>query len=435
MKKSISAIVLLLILAEVFAPPSVSGAPPPRILVVCSDIEDVMMANSLGGNFTVTVLYLGKDMPDDRSLLSNVEYLTRYDEVWIPDLNLQWTYGGRLSEREIQALMEYVKTGGVIVIGLNTYVQHWSRDLDELFGVRLLRVEAPDEELHIEYGGRLYPYNSTFKIAVVRPVRAETVARYLSGEPAVTESRYGRGVSVLMTFNPVKALSEEERINIIYREIALKGIKDRLSKPRLSALKLAQLELGELIRNPIFIGLTVFAILFFMAYMGHLPWGVTLMLVALTLPLSKLLAKRALKERIIGALRTLEGVTLNELSEELGVEPKRLKFPVAVLRSAKRVGLIDLSEFGERDVLITLTGREIEGMAAWAISRYPKLMEKVTMNPGIRVLDLARSLNRPPYDVLETLKHLSAYGVVELRKIMFDYEVYPTKPLSRWFEV
>ncbi|WP_456366966.1 beta-galactosidase trimerization domain-containing protein [Thermococcus sp.] len=432
MRKSSS---LLVILTLLLVSPPISGTPPPRVLVVCSDIEDVMMANSLGNNFTVRVLYLGKDMPDDRSLLSNAEYLTRYDEVWIPDLNLQWTYGGRLSEEEIQALMGYVKSGGILVIGLNTYVQHWNRRLDELFGVRLLRMETPDKELYIEYDDRLYPCNSTFKIAVVRPVRAKIVARYLSGEPAVTEARYGRGVSVLMTFNPVKTLTGNGSIAVMYKGIALKGLEDRLAKPKLSALKLVQLKLGELVRNPVFMGLTAFVVLFLMAYLGYLPWGVTIVLVTLTLPLSKLLTRKSLKRRIIEALKTLEGAALNELSEELGVEPKRLKFPVAVLKVTKRVELIDLSEFGERDVLITPRGKEIEGMAVWAISGYPKLMEKIARNPGVRVLDLAMSLNMPPYDVLETLKRLSTYGVVELRKIMFDYEVYPTKALARWFEI
>ncbi|ASJ01198.1 beta-galactosidase trimerization domain-containing protein [Thermococcus gorgonarius] len=433
--KRVSPLVIILISLLLLVPSPASGYSPARILVVCSDVDDVMMANSLGNNFTVDIIYLGKDLPDDRSPLSSLEYLAQYDEVWIPDLNLQWTYGGRLSQNEIDALEQYVEVGGVLVLGLNTYVQHWNRKFDEVLGVSLLRIKSSGDEVYINYSGELYPYNSSFQIIVVRPVRADVIARYSTGEPAITEAHYGRGIGVLMTFNPVRAFVEQdENYAAIYRDIAIKGLDDRASKPRLSTGEIIELKVKRLALNPIFIGLTAFLLLFVMAYLGYLPWGLILTIAALTFPISRYISRK-LQEELTDALKVLVGATLSELSEELGVEPKRLKFPIAVLKISRKAEIIDLSEFGERDVLVTPRGKEIEGMAAWAIGRHPKLMEKVTMNPGIRVLDLARSLNMPPYDVLETLKRLSAYGVVELRKITFDYEVYPTKSLVRWFEV
>ncbi|WP_040681370.1 beta-galactosidase trimerization domain-containing protein [Thermococcus zilligii] len=432
--RRVGLLALKLIIFLLLVSPPALGSSIPRILVVCSDVEDVMMANSMD-SFAVDILYLGKDLPDDRALLSNLEYLAQYDEIWIPDLNLPWTYGGKLSQNEIDALKQYAEIGGVLVLGLNTYVQHWSRELDEILGVSLLRIKSSGDVVYINYSGKLYPYNTSFQIAVVRPVGADVIASYSTGEPAITEAHYGKGVVVLMTFNPVKAVVEQdENYASIYKDVAMKGLNGRASKPGLSTGKVIELKVKRLTLNPIFIGLMAFALLFLMAYLGYLPWGLTLAIVALTFPVS-MHTQRKLQKKLTDVLEVLAGATLRELSEELGVEPKRLKFPVAVLKISRKAEIIDLSEFGEGDVLVTLRGKEIEGVAAWAADRYSRLMEKVTMNPGIRVLDLARSLNMPPYDVLETLKHLSKHGVVELRKIMFDYEVYPTKALARWFEV
>ncbi len=139
-------IVAVIMLLSVVIPPSPAYAWAPRgnvhVLVVCSDTQDAMFANTLAvrGGFNVDILYIGSDLPDDRSRLSDVTYLMQYDEVWIPDLNVGWTYGGRLRRSEINALTEYVKYGGVLIFGLNTYIQDGGQEFDGLFGVRILRV-------------------------------------------------------------------------------------------------------------------------------------------------------------------------------------------------------------------------------------------------------------------------------------------------------
>jgi len=134
-------------------------------------------------------------------------------------------------------------------------------------------------------------------------------------------------------------------------------------------------------------------------------------------------------------VRMLRGVTLGNLADEIGRSPRRLKFPLALLFLKKQISVIDLSPFGFKDVLVVLRGLEGDGVAAWAIEVYPRMMEIIASNPGIGVIDLARQVNMPPYDVLRLLRELSRYGVVELRKIVVDYEVYPMRPLLRWFEV
>lgn len=412
-----------------------------RILVVCSDPEDVMFANTLGaeGNFTVDVLYLGRDLPDDRSLLSNELYLIKYDEIWIPDLNAGLTEGGRLNREETSALAEYVRRGGVLVLGLNTYTQSWSRTLERITGTRLMRIEKPEEasdEWNLVFEGRVYPYNATYQVAVVTPYRAQVLARYSNGLPAVTLSRYGRGVGVLMTFNPVKELVEyNPEIIDVYVHVANIALSERSGKPEIPAGEAVLLKLERVLLHPVFLGVLVFVLLEIMAYLGFLPFSVTVIFAVPLLPFSRFLLGRAPYSAILEIVRMLRGVTLGNLADEIGRSPRRLKFPLALLFLKKQISVIDLSPFGFKDVLVVLRGLEGDGVAAWAIEVYPRMMEIIASNPGIGVIDLARQVNMPPYDVLRLLRELSRYGVVELRKIVVDYEVYPMRPLLRWFEV
>ncbi len=437
-------IVAVIMLLSVVIPPSPAYAWAPRgnvhVLVVCSDTQDAMFANTLAvrGGFNVDILYIGSDLPDDRSRLSDVTYLMQYDEVWIPDLNIGWTYGGRLRRSEINALTEYVKYGGVLIFGLNTYIQDWSQEFDGLFGVRLLRVERSAGEGNgwdIIYKNRTYPYNPAFQEAVVSPYKANVYARYLNGNPAVTISKYGHGVAVLMTFNPVKeVVGYDTSASTLCVGVSNLALSERASPPAIPPLSLFTIKLERLLTNPLYITIILLLLLSILAYYGFLPLGVTAVFAVPLLPFARRLFLRRPYMDVIKAVQSLRGATLAVLSDRMGLNPRRMKFPLALLRLKKKVGFIDLSSFGSGDLLIVAYGQESEGMAAWAIERYPRLVEKVARNPGITIIDLSHGVGMPPYDVLNTMKNLSRYGVVELRKIVVDYEVYPTPALLRWFK-
>ncbi|KUJ99689.1 MAG: Uncharacterized protein XD43_0653 [Thermococcales archaeon 44_46] len=407
-----------------------------RILFICSDLGDVILANSFGDN--VDIIYLGKDLPDDRSTLSDILYLSRYDEIWIPDLNVQWTEGGRLSEGEIETLAEYVQSGGVLIIGLNTYVQSWSKKLDEVFGVRLLRLEKPKndtEEWDVVFNGRVYPYNDTYQEVIVRPEGAKVISTYKNEKPAITLNHYGSGVAVLITFNPVKAYVEGDRSFLdLYLEVSSEALKERKNPPTISNTEKALIILKRVTLHPLTLGLLVFILLEILAYFGLMPLGLTIFFAA---PLVRLWGLIKHRKRCISTLETvsiMRGVTISELSEGMGEKVRRLKFCIAILKLKRKVSILDISRLGEKDYLITLHGLEAEGVGAWAVEKYPSLMEKIINHPGVTILDLAHSSNMPPYEVLQLLREMSRYGVVEIRKMPFDYEVYPTRALSRWLK-
>jgi hypothetical protein len=432
-------VILTLVILLIYADPVSSNSPRnqnPKILFVCSDLGDVTLANSFGDS--VDILYLGKDLPDDRSLLSDILYLSKYDEIWIPDLNVQWTEGGRLNEWEIETLAEYVRSGGVLVLGLNTYVQSWSRKLDNLLGVRILRVEKPvddGEDWDVVFGGRVYPYNDTYQEVVVRTVGAKVIATYKNGNPSITLNHYGSGIAALMTFNPVKAYVEGDRSFLeIYLAISSEALKERKNPPTVGTAKKTFILLKRTLFQPITLGLLAFVLLELLAYFGFMPLSLTVFFAAPLVPLWGRIKKRKRCTRIIETISVMRGVTLSELAEEMREKARRLKFCVAILKLKRKISLLDISRLGEKDYLMTLHGLEAEGVAAWAIERYPRLMEKIAYHPGVTIIELARTSNMPPYEVLELLREMSRYGVVEIRKMPFDYEVYPTRALSRWFE-
>ncbi|MDK2854158.1 MAG: hypothetical protein PWQ92_1052 [Thermococcaceae archaeon] len=178
----------------------------------------------------------------------------------------------------------------------------------------------------------------------------------------------------------------------------------------------------------------VFIILEIIAYLGFLPFGVTVLLAIPFLPFSKLLLKEECS-KILEKVQTLRGVTLENLARELRKPPRRLKLPLVLLFLKKKIVILDLSPMDVRDSLVTPRGSESEGVAQWAIKRYPLLMREIIKNPRIRVIELAYRVDMPPYDVLRLLRELSRYGVVELKKAVVDYEVRPLDPLLRWSEV
>jgi len=422
------------------AVPALSASPDghagtPRVLVVCSDVGDVMFANALGShNLSVDVLYLGKDLPDDRSKLSNILYLVKYDEIWIPDFNSELADGGRLNIDEIDALEEYVKLGGVLVLGLNTYVQSWSRAFEKMTGTRPVRVETGEGIWNVTYGGNVYNYDARYGAIVVNPYRARVIANFSTGLPAVTVSRYGRGVGVVIAFNPVGALLENPDMVSLYRALGRDALNLRASKPEIPPWRAALIRAEMALHNPLTLCVIAFLLLQLLAYLGFLPMGVTVILALPLAPFSRKLLGRKLYRGIVELVDSSGGITMGELAERLNVKKRKLKFPLAVLLIGGVLNTVDLKPLGEGDTLIVPRGREAEGVAKWALSKYPEVMERIAREPGVRVVDLAYSLDYPPYELLRILRELSKHGVIELRKVVVDYEVYPLEPLLRWFK-
>lgn len=438
MRVSVSLLVVVLVLFPytVVSQASSGGGGGGRVLVVCSDVSDVMFANTLGfQGYNVDYLYLGRDLPGDRSRLSDLSYLLGYDEVWIPDLNVKWTSGGRLTRGEIQVLSEYVERGGVLVVGLNTYTQSWSPQLEDLTGAKILRLLPPTlcpGNLSIVYEGVEYEYNCSYQAVEVNPIRGEVVARFSNGMPAIVKSRYGDGVVVLLTFNPVNALMDEPRLVALYSQIAGAALEERAHPPKpLSPEEEVLLRVREEASSP-WTWLLLFLILvWIMGVLGFLPYGATLVVAAPLLPLSKLLLRRPIYKRILEAVTTLRGVEESALAVEVGVKKRRLKFPLAVLHLNRRINLIDLTPAGVSDKLIVPWRGSYEGVSAWASRRYPDLVRLVVENPGITVDLLAYLLEKPPYDLLNLVRWLAIYGVLEVREIGGSHEVYPAKSLLR----
>lgn len=433
---SLLMLVLLLSPITVTSLTSNGGGGGARILVVCSDVSDVMFANTLGfQGYNVDYLYLGRDLPGNRSLLSDLSYMLGYDEVWIPDLNVEWTSGGRLSESELNTLREYVERGGILVVGFNTYTQSWSPGLEHLTGARIMRLILPPfcpENWSIIYEGLWYRYNCTHQAVQVEPTRGKVVARFNSGEPAITESNYGDGVVVLMTFNPVNALMDEPRLVRVYSNIAKVALDERIHPPKpLSPREEALLKVKGAVRNPWTWVLLFLLFIWAMGMLGFLPYGATLVVAIPFLPLSKLLVKRPLYKRILESVTALKGVEASALAMEVGVGKRRLKFPLAILLLKRKVNLIDLSPAGVHETLIVPWRGEYEGVSAWASRIHSDLVKLVVENPGITVDELAYMLKTPPYDLLKLARWLALYGVVEIREIGDGHEIYPAKPLLR----
>jgi len=409
---------------------------PPRILVVCSDTSDVMFANSLAtyGGFNVTVLYLGQNYHDSRSMLSNLEYLTKFDEIWIPDLNVQWTYGGRLSEGEISTLAKYVAVGGVLVIGMNTYVQSWSRTFERITGTKVVSIERANSPLYIVFNGEKYSYNASYGVLIVNTEDASVIARYSTGAPAITLSKFGRGVAVVMTFNPVKELLDyNPKIIRLYIDVARITLEERTSPPSLSGWEVLKAHIVGLLSNTLFDGAITLLVLELLAYLGWLPFRMIVILTVPFKPLAGRFLKRDPYKSIVEVIKRNGGMEFVELSKLIGMSPRRLRFYVALLVTARELNLVDISPLDEGS-LIVIRGEERMGIAAWAFRRYGRLLELIVKERGSKILEVARKSGYPPYDVLRLMRELSRYGIVEVKRAVIDYKVYPTDALERWAE-
>lgn len=405
-------------------------------MFVCSDLGDVMLANSMeSAGFDVDVLYLGRDLPGDRSALSRVSYLAKYDEVWIPDLNVNWTQGGRLTRKELEALSKYVERGGVLVVGLNTFTQSWSRDLEDLTGARLMSLKSLDDcsgFWDIIYRGEEYTLKCGERVAVVRVDGGEVVAYYKNGYPAIVASRSG-GVAVLITFNPVTASQGNRSIVELLSRVALDSINERSRPPYpASWLESLILRIDDASHSPLFQITLILVIAGLAGYLGFAPLGVVMLLAIPLLPLARLLQKRPTFRRILETVSYFKSIEESRLADELGVAARRLKLPLALLVLTGKVGLVDLKPLGGEGRLVVVKNGVADGVALWSLRAHPRLINAVVENPGVTVVELARITGMPPLDVLRIVRSLSMYGVVEVRKIDVHYEVYPTRSLLMW---
>jgi len=187
-----------------------------RMLVVACDDGDVewyqrfqFVLKRMGVNAHVDLLYVGRSSSgsvEARKLLSDLYALKRYDIVLIPNLRSWLAYGGSLSSFEVETLKYYVYMGHVLVLGFYTLAEGWSPCLEELTGLRLVRVMFPardGSDFDIVYGDMVIRYNDTLGVVVVQPATAGSVATFACGLPAVLANSYGGGYVLVFTYNIV----------------------------------------------------------------------------------------------------------------------------------------------------------------------------------------------------------------------------------------
>ncbi len=185
-------------------------------LFVSSDVEDdvfaVLLSERLGTEMHVLVL----EDPRSRFMLGNYWFLARYDVVYLLDLNSAWSYGGGLTEAEWETVMDYVRDGGVAVVGLNTVVG--SSDVDAFrraarVDVRHITIEGT---VPLTYGDAEIQLNGTYGLLEVYPaVRHAIIARHWSGAPAIVVMELGRGALVVVGFNAVKEAVENGKLDLL----------------------------------------------------------------------------------------------------------------------------------------------------------------------------------------------------------------------------
>ncbi|KSW12038.1 hypothetical protein CF15_04465 [Pyrodictium occultum] len=445
---------------------SAAGGPgrPRSMLVVASDFDDILWARSIadsaaaaGLQVDVRVLYLSKSYPSagaERARLSDPAFLWRYDAVLIPDLNRLFTYGGRLTPAEIEALAEYVRGGHLLFIGMNTFVQHWHPLLESMAGARVAGVasSSADTPLYdIVYRGRVYAYNDTYGAMHLEPQGARVLAAFQEGHPAILANRYGRGVVVTAAFNPVKAVVSQGNgaemagllAGIVVEEMQAVTPEPPPARHRVKAVlhNAALALLRPFGRVAAAAGgglpgaLAAAALVAFPAYLALLaaslaclaPRRIRLLVLR---PLARLYKPREMDARIVELLRDSGPMSLEELAARLGAGWRRL---------CRRLTLLELrgavASVPEARGRLYVYPEDLPAALLAVDPLYEEIARLAAREPGVTVHEIAARLSIPPGAVLKACRRLAGYGLLELRKSLFEYEVYPTRLLYRYHYV
>jgi len=423
------------------------------ILVVASDLGDVIWAHRmgevltrLGVDATIEVLYVGRDYPEAqsaRSKLTDLGFLWRFRAVLVPDLNREFTWGGRLSDAEIEALRLYVERGHLLMIGLNTYVHSWHPVLDRLVGASVagLAGGANDTEaLDIVVGGTIYRYNDSFGAVLVYQsgCRAEAYFYAFQQYPAICVNRFGDGVVVLAAFNVVEAVVSQDNgfdTALLLAKVLREGLESVHPKPPPLSYRLGEIIRGAAVK-PIeslagvfgggLIGYTAAAAIIIAAlYAALLALSLLCLLprrlrAPIVKPLARLAKLGGLEQRILDALREAVLADVEELARSIGAD--RVKVCRALTLLEARM-LVKSAPFDGRIVYFL---REDEQLMLLGLNPlYRDIFDLVAAEPGITVTEIAARLSIPPDTALKACRELALHGVVELRKVSLDYEAYP----------
>ncbi len=419
-----------------------------RILSVCSDLEDVVFTYNLveelehrGYDIDVEILYLSKNYPgasDERKLLSDIWYLRKFDQIWLLDLNVLMIIDGSLKPSELDNILKACREGRLVVIGMNTYVQNYSPSFDKLLGIRLLNAYGSLKETYYIRGlGYNLEYNaSACGIAFVENVSSKVLAVFEpSGKPAITIKKYGNGIAAFLAFNPVKQAIEYNSTS--YYSLLAEAITESMSMvgprifPPFYEYYVHRIsERFPLIVLTILSVSIVFAFLEILAYLGLLPYSMILIFIA---PGVLLLKKRIRSSRrfedIYLVIRDNPGISIDELSVLTGISRRRLKYYLAVLENAGMVRSLIIPYLGVGRIFVC-RGMELEGIIyRLAYTEGERIINIIVKEPGITVSELAARTGLPIDRVLQIIKRLAAYGVIELRRAGTEYEAYPTKKL------
>lgn len=429
-----------------------------RALVVASDLDDVIWARSIahslynmGIQVDMSILYLNNDYPSartERARLKDLGFLWHYDAVLIPDLNKLYTYGGRLRQEEIRALIRYTRGGHVLFMGMNTIVQNWHPLLEEAAGARIVGIASSmiDTSLYdIVYGGRVYSYNDTFDAVRLKPSGCQVIATFETRDPAITVNSYGRGVVVIAAFNPVKAVlnqyNGEEMAELMARVIAeslaraspgplpasykaREILVSTASKPLKILEDLAAKAGGGLLGATVAVALvafTAYIVLLIASILCIVPRWARLVLVK---PIAKYIPLNSLDSHIIEMIRGEGPLTLHEISMKASIHPRRLCWRLTLLEAKKHIVSIPVPE--------GTAYAYVEDLPLALLATNPlfdKIASLVLSEPGITVHEIAVRLSIPLDAALKACKELAAHGVIELRKVLVEYEAYPAHPL------
>jgi len=423
------------------------------ILVVASDLGDVIWAHRmgealtrLGVDATVEILYVGRDYPEAqsaRSKLTDLGFLWRFRAVLVPDLNKEFTWGGRLSDAELEALRIYVERGHLLMIGLNTYIHSWHPVLDRLVGAAVagLAGGANDTEtLDIVVGGTMYRYNDTFGAVLVYQMgcRAEAYFYAFQQYPAICVNRFGDGVVVLAAFNAVEAVVSQDNgfdIALLLARVLKEGLESVHPKPLPLSYTLGEIFRGSFVQ-PIetlagvfsggVVGYTaataviiaaLYAALLVLSLLCLLPRRLRVLSVK---PLARLTKLGGLEQRVLETLWEAVIANVEELARSVGVNRVKVCRALTLLEARRLVKSASLD--GVRVYFL----REDEQLIVLGLNPlYKDVVDLVAAEPGITVTEIAARLSIPPDTALKACRELALHGIVELRKVSLDYEAYP----------
>ena len=432
-------------LVTALAPP---GSPQILVLSVCTSVNDVVFTRLLEEKLNeiaevkVLVLYIAKDYSEggvERSKLSDIWFLRSFHQVWIFNLLPVRSSGGRLSYGEISTLRRYVEEGHVLVAGYNTFVRSWSEELEELFGARMVRLAYSRNytgHLDVVYGDSKCGYNDTLGAVMLNTTSASVLASFVEGHPAIVKNRCGDGVAVLVALNPVEEAvmgGNEEVYSLL--AYALRGELENPPSPRPPPLHEVFLYNVRRTTANIFASIAIvvgaFAFTLWLAYEGLLPYSLTLLLIAPGAALTKksVMSSERYWELLLVLARN-PGITIRELSRISNVGERKLRYMLAVLEGAGAVSSIKL---GERSRIFAIKGKEALAIVVRlsANERLRYVLETIAREPGILLTELSARSGIPLDNLLRLLRRLSLLGVLEMRRVLADYEVYPVLPLEQ----